>query len=411
MKNFYLSPRVSSRYVFCPFPFVLDSYAGCPQFCRYCFSYWDSLLNKNRKISIFEKNSRTIDLDRLERILAIKPKNKNEKELCEFVKRRIPIHWGGLSDPFSFFEKENKTSLKILKLFKKYEYPFIVSTKNHRIVEGEYFDLLKECKYKIVQVSLISLKPELEKIEPHPEIKIKKRLDIIKKCSEAGIRVVIRIQPFIPNFCEDGLEDLIKEVSNFGAKAITIEYLKLPSIQMKEVKYAIRELSEYLGYNLIEFYKKFGVIKTTDYELKPELKKRWILKAKELAYKYNLEFYCADNEFRYLGDSNICCGVGNEDGFQNVNEVRTGKIFELNKNIITLDDIITDDLLSKLTIDWLNLGNSYKCSKRKKMTLLDNFIRIWNDNKLILSPSKFYINIKYVGKDSKGNAIYCKIKE
>ncbi|MCK4454480.1 hypothetical protein KAU51_04060, partial [Candidatus Parcubacteria bacterium] len=45
----YNSPRVSSQFVFCPFPFVLDSYAGCPQNCKYCFAYWNSLVNIAQK--------------------------------------------------------------------------------------------------------------------------------------------------------------------------------------------------------------------------------------------------------------------------------------------------------------------------------------------------------------------------
>ncbi len=361
MKRKYNSPRVSSQFIFCPFPFVIDSYSGCPQQCRYCFSYWNSLINQAKGKNVFEEDSKTVDLEHLERILSNKPRNQAEKELCEFVKRRIPIHWGGISEPFSCFEKENQTGLKILKLLKKYQYPVIVSTKNHRIVEGEYWETLKALQYKVVQVSLITLRPELEKIEPNPEITIAKRLDIIKRCAEGGMRVVVRIQPFIPLLCEKGLKDLIEMVKGLGAKAITVEYLKLPAMQMPAVKRAIRELSDILGYDLGAFYSTFGYKSATDFELKPSYKKAGLLKARKLAHQNGLEFYCADNQFRGLGDNSVCCGVGNEDGFQIKNETRTGRIFEIDKKQITLEDILQDKgMLYAINRHWLNAGDAYE---------------------------------------------------
>ena len=408
----YNSPRVSSQFIFCPFPFVLDSYAGCPQHCRYCFAYWNSLINQAKGKDTYAEDSKTIELGHLERVLSNKPRNQNERELCEFVKRKIPLHWGGISEPFSDFEKEGQrfTSLEVLMLLEKYQYPFIVSTKNHRIVEGAYFETLKRCKQKIVQVSLISLRPELEKIEPHPEITIEKRLDIIKKCAEAGIRVVVRIQPFIPVFCEKGLEDLIKKVSELGAKAITIEYLKLPAMQMPIVKTAVEELSETLGYDINKFYRELGVKTATDFEIKAVFKKGWILRTRDLAHQYKLEFYCADNQFRYLGDGSKCCGVGKEAGFECANETRTGRIFEIEKDKITLEDILKDEeLLEKINRHWLNAGNAYNGARSKNMTLLDEFKTAWNNPRSPLAPCNFYINIKYVGKDKKGNAVYYKV--
>lgn len=92
----------------------------------------------------------------MERILANKPKRKDERELCNFTKLKIPIHWGGLTDPFSRFEKDTGVSLEAMKLFRKYKYPFIVSTKNPRLASDEYLKVLKGCT-AIVQVSLISL--------------------------------------------------------------------------------------------------------------------------------------------------------------------------------------------------------------------------------------------------------------
>ena len=411
-QDIYNSPRVSSQFIFCPFPFVLDSYAGCPQHCRYCFAYWNSLINQAKGKDTFAEDSKTIDLEHLERVLAMKPRNQTEKELCKFVERRIPLHWGGVSEIVSVFERKYGTGLKVLKLLEKYQYPVIISTKNHRLVEGEYWETLKKLKYKVIQVSLISLRPEMSKLEPHPEIQVEKRLDVIEKCAKEGMRVVVRIQPFIPFFCEKGLEDLIKKVSGLGAKAATIEYLKIPAMQMPVVKRAINELSEILGYDVNKLYQKMGKKTATDFEPKPELKKRWILKTKELAHKYGLEFYSADNEFRGLGDSSICCGVGNEEGFQNVNKTRTGRIFEINKSRITWEDILEDkELLNGINRHWINAGNAYKGAENKNVSLLGELKALWNNPRSPLAPNNFYTGIRYIGKDKNGNAVYYKTGE
>lgn len=52
------------------------------------------------------------------------------------------------------------------------------------------------------------------------------------------------------------------------------------------------------------------------------------------------------------------------------------------------------------------MGNSYTGSMRKKMSLKDLAIEVWNNPKCSLSPCKFYNNVKFIGKDKNGNAIY-----
>jgi len=45
------------------------------------------------------------------------------------------------------------------------------------------------------------------------------------------------------------------------------------------------------------------------------------------------------------------------------------------------------------------------------MSLLDEFKMAWNNPRSPLAPCNFYINVKYLGKDKEGNAIYGKSKE
>ena len=47
----------------------------------------------------------------------------------------IPLHWGGLSDPFQPCESKYRSSYKCLKIFADENYPFVVSTKGKIIAD------------------------------------------------------------------------------------------------------------------------------------------------------------------------------------------------------------------------------------------------------------------------------------
>jgi len=77
-----------------------------------------------------------------------------------------------------------------------------------------------------------------------------------------------------------------------------------------------------------------------------------------------------------------------------------------------LKDILKDEeLLESINRHWLNAGDAYKGARSKNMTLLDEFKMAWNNPRSPLSPCKFFINIKYLGKDKQGNAIYGKSQD
>ena len=345
MTDFYDSPRATSQHIFCPFPFSMDTYDGCTHNCNYCFSYFNYLINKATKEKNFATSQRFVDIRHIERIFSNQPQNKKEKELCEFVKRKIPVHWGGITDPFSDIEAKHGVSLKILKILQKYQYPFIVSTKNKRLVEGEYYEVLKRCKNAIVQVSLISTDKRLETIETNPEITIANRLELIEKASKAVSKVIVRLQPFIPKFCDATCEELIKEVKKRGAKAITAEYLKFSIYSLKHpiLKTVIERMGERLGYDMIKYYEQNGRGQNGDREIYPKFKRPSLERLKRLCHENGLEFYCADNEIRDLGDSYICCGLKEEEA-PNKSEFQINKMLFLakKKGFCTFDDYIAN---------------------------------------------------------------------
>ena len=100
----------------------VDSYRGCSHQCRECFSrqtHDGAAIRPGesaRALRTWLDGART-----------------QETNWCDW---NIPIHWGGLSDPFQPAERERRLSLACLELFAKYAYPVVVSTKATLLVKN-----------------------------------------------------------------------------------------------------------------------------------------------------------------------------------------------------------------------------------------------------------------------------------
>ena len=78
--------KCGSQIILCNLPVRFDTYRGCSHGCRYCFA------QKKNDISHIERDE---SVDGLRSF--IEGKRGNETEWCDW---NIPIHWGGMSDPF-----------------------------------------------------------------------------------------------------------------------------------------------------------------------------------------------------------------------------------------------------------------------------------------------------------------------
>lgn len=124
----------SSQFVMCGNCFRADMYHGCSFGCEYCFA--NNRGGKNlRNFTIANiKNIRK----QFECALDCGDENTIVKE-C--LKHHVPIHLGGLSDPFQECETKYRLSYEFLKLTKQYNYPVNISTKTSHL-EDMYWDVL-----------------------------------------------------------------------------------------------------------------------------------------------------------------------------------------------------------------------------------------------------------------------------
>jgi DNA repair photolyase len=269
-------PKCGSQVILCDLPIRFDTYQGCSHGCKYCFS--------NRKIDIknikvFEKKDSLINF--------INHKRNSETAWCDWD---IPLHWGGMSDPFQPIEKEYRNSFECLKVLAETKYPFVVSTKGILLMEDDYFNLFKNAN-GVLQVSLCCEKyDELEPFAP----KFKERLKLVEKISKINKRVVIRIQPYIINFHKQILNSL-NLFQKAGAYGVIVEGIKL--------------------FKKVDGFVKLG----GDYVYPLEVLKPRFIELKDVAHSLGLKFYSGENRLRYMGDSLTCCGIDGLEGFKHNN--------------------------------------------------------------------------------------------
>lgn len=286
-------PSCGSQCYLCDLPIRFDTYKGCTHACEYCF-----VKRNNYKLSEIDMGESPNQL-----ISFINGVRGNETNWCDW---NIPLHWGGMSDPFQPCEKKYRRSYECLKVFAKTHYPVVISTKGKLIVEEDYLDLLSKCN-AVVQISAVcSSYDKMERGAPTYE----ERLNMASILSKKVKRVIIRIQPYMHEVFDEVYANLDK-IAKTGAYGVIIE-------GMKYVK------------------KRTGLIKVGgDYVYPYDVIKEDFLRLQQKAHKLGLKIYAGENRLRKYGDSLTCCGIDGLEGFKpntyNLNHILKGDITEPTK--------------------------------------------------------------------------------
>ena len=266
-------PRCASQIILCDVPIRFDTYAGCSHGCKYCFA---------RKVRDIREIKPDEGVEALRHF--INGERTQETRWCDWD---IPIHWGGMSDPFQPCEKIHGRSLECLKLLRETQYPFIVSTKGKLVADDEYLDVIKDCNC-IVQISAVCSEFDvLEQGCPSFE----ERMEIVRKIAATGTRVIVRIQPYMTEVFNSVMQN-IPRWADAGAYAVILEGMKYQR-------------------------KKKGLVKVMgDFCYPKERLAQDFEKIKAEAHRCGLKFYCGENRLREMGDSLCCCGADDMEGWK-----------------------------------------------------------------------------------------------
>jgi DNA repair photolyase len=262
-------PKCGSQVVLCCLPVRLDTYAGCGHDCAYCFTR--------------AKRRDLVSIGPGESVKALRSwiagGRTAETRWCDW---RIPLHWGGMSDPFQPAELRQGRSLACLEVFAETSYPVVISTKGAALLADNpaYLRALSACD-AVLQISMVS--PRLDASEPGAP-SFKRRLVCLPILARHCRRLNIRCQPYSPALLADVLAALPRH-ADAGVYGFTIEGLKVRTRTRGMVK---------LG---------------PDYVWPVETLRADFTRIRARCHELGLRFYAAENRLRALGDDLCCCGV------------------------------------------------------------------------------------------------------
>lgn len=189
MKIYNNPIALTQQFRHCGNPFRIDTYKGCNFGCKYCFATTrGGNINKDWSVA---------DIEQIKRIFykALETDKESKNIVIEMLRHKVPLHLGGMADPFQSREKEYKVTYKLLELTKQYNYPMMISTKTAHL-DDEYFDVL-DPNIHAFQISLMSMNEDfIRKFElntPTP----KERKAFVQLLKDKNFWVGIRIQPLI----------------------------------------------------------------------------------------------------------------------------------------------------------------------------------------------------------------------
>lgn len=393
--NYRYAMSLTTQFYFCGVPFRLDTTPKCSINCSYCFA----MANRGRNTSpnmiadpkrIIAKLKRTFDV----------PEDVRDAN-GHMLLMRVPVHFGGMSDPFSMKEA-SKISREILLGLKEYDYPVILSTKNaDELLNPHTMDILRGMSKLVIQISFCTSNSELaSRIEPHASSPMK-RVQAIETLSRLGFHVMVRLQPMMPPLRQQYIDELIPMVGEAGAKHVIVEFLKLSLYRNRSTMGEVFDALDWDGY---EHYRKNGAIRVGPEWLLPnEMKWNDLQPLISAIHSYGMTYGSADYGLHHLGDTMCCCGTDKVEGFSQWYQGNLASVIR-NAPFGKLDVGLVDQY-------WQPDGSirailNSNCRQDDKSTIRDYLLGKWNRPGTENAPDSF-LGVFYNNEvDNSGNCVY-----
>ncbi len=211
-----------------PYQSSVNPYRGCEHGCIYCYA---------RPYHEFLGYSGGIDFETKIMVKHHAPELlRNSLQSKSWKPRNVTL--SGVTDPYQLIEQKLQLTRECLKVFGEFRNPVSIITKNHLVTRD--IDILKKmvpynCIHVLVSVTTLDIKlcNVLEPRTSRPE----KRLEGIRKLSEAGIPVQVMIAPVIPGLNDHEIPAILNAVHSAGASSAQYLLLRLP--------HSVKELFEH----------------------------------------------------------------------------------------------------------------------------------------------------------------------
>lgn len=197
------SLSVTSQFPFCGLPLRLDTYSVCQFACRYCFASARGGVEVSNGLQV-------ADISVFRRRLAKVRAGNGNTAIDGLLAKRVPIHMGGMSDPFMPLEQRLGVSREHLEAAIEFDQPVVISTKSARVCDDDVVEILRRGRFA-VQISLGTTDDAFGRLVDRGADPPSVRLASMARLSEAGVSVSCRIQPVFPGR-ESEVIDLIGSV-------------------------------------------------------------------------------------------------------------------------------------------------------------------------------------------------------
>ncbi len=265
----------------CPSKLSFNPYTGCAYRCIYCYvtSYVPRAFECRIKKNLLKRVAR--DLKRVD-------------------KRRV-ISMSNSSDPYPPIEAKLKLTRACLELFSREGCRIQVITKSDLVARD--VDILLHLP-SVVSLTITTLKRNLSrKLElraPTP----KRRLEAMKKLSDAGVPVSLRLDPIIPGLNDGEIERIVEAAAASGAEHVTSSTFKPRPDGWRRVQRAFPEVAT----KLAPLYFRLGKRHRNSWYLSRALRFGLMKRVREACDASGLAFASCREGLRELTTGESCDG-------------------------------------------------------------------------------------------------------
>lgn len=309
MHTYRYALSITSQFYFCGVPFRLDTSPKCALNCAYCFAMSrGGRRTSTRLIADPESLGRKLD-----------PKRRRSQATgdinSELIDHGQPVHFGGISDPFSN-AANTKVSLELLNILAEASVPTVLSTKNtDELLSSTTLNVLSRLPHLVIQISFTTSDSKtarvLEPRAPSP----KSRMSAAKQLTKHGYHLIARLQPLFPSLISEAQSDLIPQLSQSGFRHVVVEFAKFP---VERTLSCFDKAIAKLGWDDIDYYRRNGrALVGREWMLPTALKWQLLQPIIASIHRGGMTFGAGDYGLNHLGDTDCCCGISEVPGFEN----------------------------------------------------------------------------------------------
>jgi len=411
-EGFYGSPRWTYEILDCAMPMTFDTYSNCAHQCLYCFSFFQRAIGDGADDYLHHK-VRPVNIEKIKRMF-LHP-DEFGGQFAGYIKKRMVLQWGGLSDGFDWYERKFRKSLELLRFFREIDYPISISTKGVWWVDdSEYIEVCTGAKNMHWKYSIISsIEEHVKKLEPGVPL-ARARFAAMEKLNKMGVgATTLRFRPFVLGTSDKCIEEMMTLAEDAGCYSVTTEFLTWESRASNTSKERLDAMSKTLGYDVWDFYMKNSARASGLLRLNYDLKRPYILEMKDSAERHDLKFFVSDAHHKEDSYHAGCCGLPETGPLSNVNHGQYAHaiLIAREKGYVTWSDIAEEahEVLSGIEVYTAEgfPSDSVERAKRRYQSMYDYMHDIWNTPNSWQSPNRYFGGALVASApDDNGDIIY-----